>query len=288
MKNAIRKVLNSLCGNDDELQSIQQLGGGSINQVYKVKYRNQFFVIKQNSSTKFPGMFEREAEGLGLLKQYSSFTIPDVIGYTDFENNSFLVLEYIASSAPSNIFFEIFAQQLAQLHQNSSPFFGLHHNNYMGSLQQSNSESKSFYDFFLQERLIKLCSKALEKNLISNKTIRSIERAWESKKEQFEERKPQFIHGDLWSGNYLVNEKGEPCLIDPAVYFGIGELDIAMSKLFGGFDQKFYQVYNEINPPGYEYDEVIELLTLYPLLVHLILFGTSYLAPIEQIVKRYD
>ena len=99
--------------------------------------------------------------------------------------------------------------------------------------------------------------------------------------------KPALLHGDLWSGNYLISESGTPYLIDPAVYYGDGLVDIAMSKLFGGFGHDFYSAYHEVISKPEAYEERIDLYQLYYLLVHLNLFGASYRSGVLRILSRY-
>ena len=98
---------------------------------------------------------------------------------------------------------------------------------------------------------------------------------------------PCLLHGDLWGGNYMVDEKGEACLIDPAVYYGHRETDLAMTELFGGFHASFYDSYNEQFPllPGYEKRR--PLYQLYHLLNHLNLFGNSYYCQCLRILQQY-
>src|SRR5690606_22492229 len=96
---------------------------------------------------------------------------------------------------------------------------------------------------------------------------------------------PALVHGDLWSGNLITDEKGNPCLIDPAVYFGHREVDLAMTQLFGGFDSTFYSAYQEAFPcePGLQ--QRLDIYNLYPLLVHVNLFGQSYLHQVNSILN---
>ena len=103
----------------------------------------------------------------------------------------------------------------------------------------------------------------------------------------FPREDPALIHGDLWSGNFLSNEIGEPVIFDPAVYYGNREMDIAMSLLFGGFDKSFYFHYNEFFPLQPDWKERIRLCQLYPLLVHLILFGGHYYTSVISTIKAY-
>ncbi|MEN8799516.1 MAG: fructosamine kinase family protein, partial [Flavobacteriaceae bacterium] len=99
--------------------------------------------------------------------------------------------------------------------------------------------------------------------------------------------KPSLLHGDLWAGNYLISSEGEPYLIDPATYFGHSEIDIAMSRLFGGFQDSFYQAYEEVLPSEGPVDDRIRVYQLYYLLVHLNLFGGSYYSGVKAILKSY-
>lgn len=101
------------------------------------------------------------------------------------------------------------------------------------------------------------------------------------------EEKPSLLHGDLWSGNLITDEKGEPCLIDPAVYYGNRETDLAMTKLFDGFDSEFYHCYNECFPLQKGFERRANLYNLYPLLVHVNLFGGSYKQSVENILDDF-
>jgi fructosamine-3-kinase len=104
----------------------------------------------------------------------------------------------------------------------------------------------------------------------------------------FAKKQPALLHGDLWSGNVICDQEGKPCLIDPAVYFGHREMDLAFSKLFGGFDSRFYEAYESIIPLEPDFESRIGIYNLYPLLVHLNLFGVAYLPGIEKIIKQFQ
>jgi fructosamine-3-kinase len=98
---------------------------------------------------------------------------------------------------------------------------------------------------------------------------------------------PGILHGDLWSGNYLVDDLGEACLIDPAVYYGHREADLAMTRLFGGFDSSFYEAYCEVSPLAAGHRERLPIYQLYHILNHLNLFGGSYYEQSMRILRRY-
>jgi len=98
---------------------------------------------------------------------------------------------------------------------------------------------------------------------------------------------PSLLHGDLWGGNYIVDERGEACLVDPAVYYGHREADLAMTRLFGGFDGAFYAAYDESLPlePGHR--ERLPIYQLYHVLNHFNLFGGGYHEQARRILQRY-
>ena len=96
------------------------------------------------------------------------------------------------------------------------------------------------------------------------------------------------LHGDLWSGNLMTDDKGQPALIDPAVYYGNREVEIAFTRLFGGFDNKFYTTYNAVWPLSSGFEVRKDIYNLYPLLVHVNLFGGGYLSQVESILNRYN
>ena len=100
------------------------------------------------------------------------------------------------------------------------------------------------------------------------------------------QEKPTLLHGDFWSGNFINNDS-KPFFIDPSVYFGSREMDIAMSKLFGGFDTNFYSTYNEIYPLIKNWEERLDIYNIYPLLVHHNLFGGNYYVRILDILKSF-
>ena len=103
----------------------------------------------------------------------------------------------------------------------------------------------------------------------------------------FPAEKPALLHGDLWSGNYITGKNGEAWLIDPAVYYGNREADIAMTRLFGGFNATFYSAYNDEYPLESGWEERLDYFNLYPLLVHINLFGSSYLNQIQNILSKF-
>jgi fructosamine-3-kinase len=232
-------------------------------------------------------MFDVEANGLRQLKAMNTICIPDVLKIGESETEAFILMEYIGQSSPDKLFWETFGRQLAELHQNTSDKFGNDHDNYIGALPQSNVTHDHWADFFVLERLVPLVKMARDDERISQNQAMRFDKLYTKIESFFPPEKPAFLHGDLWSGNFLCNINGLPVLIDPAVYYGHREMDIAMTKLFGGFDTLFYDAYNRNFPLEKDWKKRIDLCNLYPLLVHLNLFGSSYLSDIESTLRHF-
>ncbi|MFA8299130.1 MAG: fructosamine kinase family protein [Hyphomicrobiales bacterium] len=263
------------------------IGGGCINSAFEIKVDNKVYFLKYNNKMAFPLMFEQERKGLELLSSTNTFRIPEVIHCDNTKNYSYLLLEMIEAGKPLNDFFTEFGKQLARLHSNTSTTFGLDHDNYIGSLNQYNKQHDNWSDFFVTERLEPLVENAVSSGNIPSSIINRFTSLFYKLDNIFPTEKPSLLHGDLWNGNYIVDKKGNPVLIDPAVYYGHREMDISMSLLFGGFSPEFYNSYNDILPMEKGWQDRVEVCNIYPLLVHIILFGSSYLEPIKRTLTRF-
>ncbi|RXF72338.1 fructosamine kinase family protein [Arcticibacter tournemirensis] len=261
--------------------------GGSINRCFRLKSGKESFFLKVNSQRDYPEMFMKEAMALKLLDSTHSILVPQVISYGAAGDEQFLLLQWINTGANTSRAQERLGEGLAALHHHSASGFGLDYTNYMGSLIQSNRPHAEWVDFFVEERLKPQVKIAADKWLIDQDTINKFNLLFCRMKEFLPEVKPALVHGDLWSGNYMIGEGETPVLIDPAIAYANRECDIAMSKLFGGFDEIFYESYNHHFPLEKNWNERTDLWNLYPLLIHLNLFGRSYLAAIKAALKRY-
>ena len=260
--------------------------GGSINKAYKLKTNSGIFFVKQNSASRFHEMFAKEVLGLKLLQEKSRFIIPEVIGEFQLDDVSFLVLEHLNQNIPNQKFWFDFAKKLAHLHQQSNSKFGLSFDNYIGSISQTNHHFLSWTEFFENQRLSPLVKLAFDKNLLSKEDLKAFNLLYLKLAEIFPTEKPSLVHGDLWSGNFLCNNN-KPVLIDPAVYYGNREMDLAMTRLFGGFDDDFYNAYQNEFPLEKGWVKRIDICNLYPNLVHLILFGRSYYSSIKNVLNAF-
>lgn len=271
----------------DEVTTIKPIAGGSINQTYKLQCSKAAYFIKIDNKSRFPGMFKAEADGLNLIAQTHAIKVPEPLFYDDAGDESFLLMEWIESRRPTQKASVALGYNLAMLHQNTASYFGLDTGNYMGSLPQSNRKHTQWADFYMEERLEPMVKLAADKRLLDSNDIGLFNRLYQNLPGLFTEEPPALIHGDLWGGNYLVSEDETPYLIDPAVTYGHREADMAMTTLFGGFADAFYGVYQETFSLAKGWQDRLDLWNLYPLLVHLNLFGSGYLGHLRDCLKRY-
>ena len=282
--NDLQKIVDQMeTAEGFEVLEYSSLSGGSINNVYLLKTTLGERVIKLNKASEFPGMFEAEKEGLESLRSSKTIDVPEAFSCGTINSTSYLLLEYKQEGKPLPDFPRIFAEDLAALHKNSAPEFGFHSSNYIGSLPQYNGKETTAADFYIHQRIEPQIKMASERGF----SFYDLPTIYKNMATEIPNEKPALIHGDLWSGNYLVNSDGRPCLIDPAVCYGPREMDLAMMKLFGGFSEEIFRNYEELFPlePGFQ--QRIPLWQLYYLLVHLNIFGSSYLSRVTGILNTY-
>ncbi len=272
---------------DVNLLSIHPVSGGDINEAYCLETSLGKLMMKLNSRSKYPKMFEREAEGLAAIRSTGTIAVPDVIIHSDHHDDSYLIMQWIESRRATPQASRQFGIQLAAMHRHTAKAFGFEHDNYMGSIPQSNRRHDKWSEFFVYERLMPMAKIGRDKGMLNDKDIAGLERLYQRIPELFDEEAPALIHGDLWGGNYLISTDDRPYLIDPAVSYGNREFDIAMTTLFGGFERSFYDAYLEAFPLAHDWEDRVNLWNLYPLLLHLNLFGLSYLGQVRSAIERY-
>ncbi|MDP4261799.1 MAG: fructosamine kinase family protein [Bacteroidota bacterium] len=266
---------------------IISVGGGSINDTYQVKINDTHkFFLKLNSATTLAGLFQKEKNGLEFIARQNCILTPSVFLCETYHNHQWLLLEWIEPGTRNEDFWKKSGEQLACLHHCSNPHFGFPEDNFMGSLPQANTFTGNWTDFFIHYRLEPQINLALEKNHLGKNLAASFETLFKKLESIFDNEKPSLLHGDLWNGNFMCSGQSSPVLIDPAVYFGHRSMDLAMTTLFGGFDKIFYDTYHYHFPLPANYHEQWEVCNLYPLLIHLNLFGKSYLADITHTLKK--
>lgn len=279
----LQKRFGELC----VIEEIHPEFGGSINESFKLVTTNGNYFLKRNNSNKFPSMFEKEAEGLKLLRTFTQFKVPEVI-FTGSRNGfDFLVIEYLQKENKNQTFWKAFGQNLANMHKQTHTQFGMGHDNYIGSLNQTNSFKKTWAEFFVSERLVPLISIATKEGKLEIDDVKRVEKLCYKIPEIFPIEPPALLHGDLWSGNYLCSTASTPCIFDPSIYYGHREMDLAMMQLFGGFHTDTFKTYQEIYPLETNWKERVDICNLYPLLVHVNIFGGNYVKQVKQILAKF-
>jgi len=270
------------------ISKVNTVSGGDISQAYCVHTSTQRFFLKVNESAIALEMFLAEKKGLENINLAKTIKAPEVLHCGQYKSSSFLLMEFIESKKPTSKEFETLGHQLADLHTFSvGDSFGWKQDNYIGSLPQSNKNHPDWTLFYAHERLLPQLKMAKEKRLLISSEIPSESNLLKGCERFFPKVKPALLHGDLWSGNYLISAQGIPYLIDPAVYFGHHEVDLAMTQLFGGFSSNFYGAYAEQIPVETLQKERKDIYQMYYLLVHLNLFGRSYYPSVKQLLKTY-
>lgn len=271
------------------VRRLRSLSGGDINLAFAAELDDGGELFVKSHPRAPRGMYEAEARGLAWLAEAGALRIPSVRAVSGGgEGPSFLVLEYLASGRARSDFDEALGRGLAALHRAGAPSFGFESSNFIGSLPQSNRPHPTFAEFFRDERLSPQLELAARNGRISSALSKRFERLYARLDDVLGPPEPPArLHGDLWNGNLHVGPQGEPCLIDPAVYGGHREIDLAMMRLFGGFGPRVFAAYAEAYPLAPGASERVPLFQLYPLLVHVNLFGGGYAASVEAALARY-
>jgi len=272
-----------------KIKSLSSLSGGCISDAYKITMSDgSNYFLKYDHSTS-NDMFIKEANGLKELAKANAIRIPNVLSFDE----DYILLEYIPTGNKKKDFFEEFGRSFAEMHKFTSESFGFYEDNYIGSNPQKNipveNEKKSWVSFYFNKRILfqlQLAEKLGNSTDALRKGVSKLENIIQEIIGDTKE-KPSLLHGDLWGGNYMVDENGNAVLIDPAVYYGHREADLGMTKLFGGFSSEFYRAYVETFPleDGHEYRE--NIYKLYQVLNHLNLFGGDYYSQALSLIKFY-
>ena len=293
---SLAQALVSLFGNSVAITETDRLSGGDINKAYGLTLNTGAHIFMKANSKANADFFTAEAAGLSAIEATGAIKTPEIL-CTGTDNGedagySFLLLKFIKSAKPRSDYWETFAQDLAALHKADTKIFeipekfGFFQNNFIGARAQNNTPSDSWISFFRDNRLAPQFKDADSYFTVEDRT--KITKLLDHLEDfLIEPNQPSLLHGDLWSGNVMCGPEGKAMLIDPAAYIGHAEADLAMTELFGGFPEKFYDAYREANPlePGYENRR--DLYNLYQLLNHLNLFGPTYLGPVLSIVDEY-
>ena len=289
-----------------DVLNAQFLSGGDINTAARVFTSEGVFFVKWNQAdlsgtgrqavdepmANGDDLFAVEALGLARLRDTNAIRVPAEIGHGRQGDKAYLILEYIEPDAnglrgASPKYWTQLGHQLAHLHAHTQPQFGLDHDNFIGSLVQRNTLTGDGHEFFFEQRLLPQAGQALYNGLLQKSTYDALFRLRNRLPDLLPNDRPALLHGDLWTGNVLITEAGEPAVVDPAVYYGFREAEVAFTHLFGGFDAQFQAAYEEVFPLEPGFAERIPIYNLYPLLVHVNLFGSGYVPGVERVLSRF-
>jgi fructosamine-3-kinase len=282
MHASLRQELSQALASEPE--HFESVSGGCISDAFLCRLADGRKIFVKTKEHCDPEMFRAEARGLAWIAEADCLPTPEVLAVGD----TYLALRFIAPAARAANFDDVLGAGLAHLHQFGSDRFGLDQNGFLATLPQDNGEAESWPDFYVERRLRPLLRRAHDEGLVPGGWSRQFEALFSRMTELVgDEERVARLHGDLWSGNVHTDDQGLPVLIDPAAYGGHREVDLAMLQLFGSPSSDFFRAYNEVWPLALGHQSRVGLYQLYPLLAHLNLFGSSYLASCEQTLQQY-
>jgi fructosamine-3-kinase len=266
-----------------EIRDATPVGGGCINEAYRCTTSDDREIFVKTHASADESMFVREARGLSWLAEANALRVPEVLA----ASARFLVLEYIEEGRRCRDFDEVFGHGLAELHRFGAPIFGFEDDNYLGTLVQRNQSRETWVTFYIEQRLEPLVEMACARHLAPSHWKRSFATLYGKMHDLAgPDEPPSRLHGDLWSGNVHTSREGRPVLIDPAVYGGHREIDLAMLQLFGSPGARFFAAYDETYPRAPGHAERVALYQLYPLLAHVNLFPGGYVDSVDAALRR--
>ena len=287
------RAIENIRGNGVRITDRRPVFGGDINRAYALRLSDGSAVFMKANEKHRIGIFEGEAESLEFIRQTGTVRCPETFALGTDGDLSFLLMEFIPSGRSGRSSSEELGHSLARMHlAETGRFvkggkFGALHDHLLGSGIQDNTPMDSWIRFFTECRLRPQFERA--EPYFDRGTKRQID-IFLGKLDRYltEPERPSLLHGDLWGGNYMVDDQGHPWLIDPAAYVGHAEADLAMTELFGGFDRTFYDAYGSIikTEPGYR--DRRDIYNLYHLVKHLNLFGEGYLPSVLSILRRFS
>lgn len=265
-----------------EVTDIEPLGGGCVSSVYRLIFREEPLLIAKVDEEGTAGL-PVEAHMLRYLAEHTSLPVPDVI----YVNERLLLMSFVAGESHFSVAAERHAAELlAALHALTSPTYGFECDTLIGGLRQPNPATTSWLSFFRDHRLLYMAGEALREGRLPRGVAARIDTLCARLDEFLDEpERPALIHGDVWTTNVLAAGGRITGFIDPAIYYGHYEIELAFTTLFVTFGRAFYERYHEIRPiaPGF-FEQRRDIYNLYPLLVHVRLFGGSYVSSVTGIL----
>ena len=198
------------------------------------------------------------------------------------------MLEWLETTNTTPETWESFGTGLAQLHKTTQENFGFYEDNYLGTYLQNNKTYNTWSEFYASCRILPMIKLLYDQKKVNHITVVAADNFSKELDNIFPVEQPSLLHGDLWNGNFLSAKNDETYLIDPAVYYGHREMDIGMSRLFGGFDPQCYKSYNDTYPLQKSWEERLPYAQLYPMLFHAYAFGGHYIESVKSILKKFN
>jgi fructosamine-3-kinase len=264
------------------------VGGGDINEAYRVLLSDGREAFVKTRADAAPGEYEAEAAGLEWLAVAGGVRTPRVLEIAE----EYLVLEWVEGGRLDAAGIEELGRGLALTHAAGAPGFGAPPGAGtaagFGSLRLPNDPAADWPSFYSERRIAPLAAIARDRGALSESAVKALASVCERMPSLTGPAEPPArLHGDLWSGNVFAGADGRPWLIDPSAYGGHREIDLAMLRLFGAPSERVFAAYEEASPLSDGWEDRVELYQLLPLLVHALLFGGSYCGAAEGIARRY-
>jgi len=276
----VEAALEERTGRVTAITGAEAVGGGCISPTARIRTDGgDPFFLKWNPGELPDSLLPAEARGLRALAAANAVRVPEVVGVSESGPGAWLLLEWLEPGTASPGGWERLGRSLAALHRSGAPRFGADRQNFIGSLPQDNRPLSDWSEFWRERRLEPQLRRAEDRALLGAEDRRRFDALHGRLHDLLapaEEDGPSLLHGDLWSGNVLTLPGDASAVIDPAVYHGHREVDLAMAELFGGFGSGFRAAYEASWPlaPGYPTRRAV--YQLYYLLVHVNLFGGGY------------
>ena len=289
---SLDSAVSTVFGEGIKITGKTACAGGDINRAYVVTLSDGRTVFMKENSADCLDFFVKEITGLAALGKTGAFSVPEVLAYGVDGVNSFLIMERILPGKRIHGYYSDFGSRLSRMHKaDCSEYvdggrFGFLQDNYIGAGYQDNTPEDSWIEFFRMHRLIPQIKKA--ERYFDPLMLRKFDHLMERLDDILVEPDgPALLHGDLWSGNQMPGPDGRVWLIDPAVYVGHPEADIAMTELFDHLPEEFYDGYFGGPDCPYGYKDRKDIYNLYHWLNHLNLFGAGYLGFVVSVVRKY-
>ena len=260
------------------------LSGGCVGDVRRVEMSDGARLVAKLGGT--GSGLAREGFMLQYLGKHSPLPVPRVL-HTD---DNLLLMQELQNDGHIDTAVEQHAADLvAALHDVTGPAFGFDGDTVIGGLIQPNPPNSSWLDFFRDQRLLDMGRRSYEAGRLPVETFARLEVLAARLGKWIEQpAAPSLVHGDMWGGNVLSHQGRITGFIDPAIYYADAEIELAFTTLFRTFGDTFFARYREHRPlkPGF-FEARRDLYNLYPLLVHVRLFGGSYVGSVEQTLTRF-